>query len=434
MKLSFIITLLLVLFSLAAESDFGCECAGEQIPCQAYSEASAVFLGTVIESRIVTSKQGEFEEQSRIVRLSIDTPFRGVEGAEVEVMTGLGGGDCGYGFSQTRQYLVYAHVYEGKLYTGVCTRTRLASQAGEDLLYLRELENAKAGVAISGKAVKYRRNEHGGMDSIPLSDVTITIDGPTKKEVKTDLKGEYRQAGLVAGNYVVSAKAPDGLSRRGEPEEKVEIPDRGCSVVSFWFENDGQIRGRVLNPQGLPVNKAELFLSEVGKEKYQGYSESAYSTEDGEYAFRLVPPGRYVISIRFDGMTSQNRPFPDMYYPGVSDKAQAKIITVEEGQHLEKYDLEMPPLPLEFEIEGVVQYADGRPAPNARVTYESGAGVVYSVPVDSRGRFSFKAYEGLKLYIGASIQPEKGKCIQSNSVSLLVAPGRPQVQLILPNP
>jgi hypothetical protein len=433
MKLSFILAGLFVLFSLSVESASACSCAGEQIPCQAYSEASAVFLGTVIESRTVASKQGDFEMQSRLVRLSIDTPFRGVEGAEVEVMTGLGGGDCGFAFSQTRQYLVYANLYEGKLHTGICSRTRLASRAGEDLLYLRSLANAKPGAAISGKVVRYQRNEHGGSDSLPLRDVTITIDGAAKKELKTDIKGEFRQGGLVAGDYVVRAHAPEGLALRGQGEEKVQLMDRGCGVVYFSFENDGQISGRVLNPQGLPVNKAELFLYEPGKEQYQGYWESAYSTEDGTYAFKLVPPGRYILSIRFDGMTSQNRPFPEMYYPGVSDKADAKIITLAEGQHVTN-DLEMPPLPLEFEIEGIVQYADGKPAPGARVGYGGGAPVVYSVPVDSRGRFSFKAYEGLKLHISATLETEKGKYIRSNGVSLLVAPGRPQVQLILPNP
>ena len=58
-----------------------CSCAGESAPCQAYWETSAVFIGTVIEGRLVTVKEGDYEHQMRGVRLSIDEAFRGIEGA-----------------------------------------------------------------------------------------------------------------------------------------------------------------------------------------------------------------------------------------------------------------------------------------------------------------------------------------------------------------
>lgn len=434
MKKFFVLVSLLALFLMSSAAVSACSCAGEQIPCEAYSEASAVFLGTVIESRPITTQRAEYEENSLSVKLSIDTPFRGIEGAETEVITGLGGGDCGFSFTQARQYLVYAYRNEGKLHTGICTRTRLASRAAEDLAYLRGLSKSTAGAAITGKTSRYQRDENGNSKEIILRDVTITIDGPTDTEVKTDAKGEFRVTGLAPGAYVVRVKPPAGLSLRGEPEEKVQLPERGCSVVNFWFENDGRIRGRVLNPQGLPVNNAEIFLTEAGKERYRGHWDAAYSKEDGTYAFKLVPPGRYILTIRFDGMTSQKRPFPEMYYPGVTDKAQAKIITIDEGGHLDKYDLEMPPLPLEYDIEGVVIYADGRPAPTASVTYTGGQPVAYSMLVDQNGRFSFKAYEGLKLSIGATVQPEKGKYLNSDQMTFVVAPGMPQIKLTIPSP
>jgi hypothetical protein len=87
-------------------SALACQCAGEGKPCQQYWEASAVFIGTVIEGRLVNEKSGEYEHQLRAVRISIDEAFRGIEGAEVEVITGLGEADCGFGFRRTQQYLV----------------------------------------------------------------------------------------------------------------------------------------------------------------------------------------------------------------------------------------------------------------------------------------------------------------------------------------
>ena len=87
-------------------------------------------------------------------------------------------------------------------------------------------------------------------------------------------------------------------------------------------------------------------------------------------------------------MTSQQRPFPQTYYSGVGEKSQAAIITIKEGQRLEKYDLEAPPLPLEYDVEGIVLWANGTPATNARVGYGGGDSVGHSVKVDEQGRFS----------------------------------------------
>lgn len=91
MRSLFIVTTAVVLLVLSAGKAPACSCAGTQVPCQAYGQASAVFVGTVIDSRTITIKNSNYERQMRAVRLTIDSPFRGVEGPEVEVLTGLGG-------------------------------------------------------------------------------------------------------------------------------------------------------------------------------------------------------------------------------------------------------------------------------------------------------------------------------------------------------
>ena len=131
MPRTLIFILALFIVGLCGVDARACSCAGESAPCEEYWEASAVFIGTVIEGRLVTVKEGDFEHQMNAVRISIDEAFRGVEGAEVEVMTGLGGGDCGFGFRRSQQFLVYAYrdKDDQKLYTSICTRTRAISEA-----------------------------------------------------------------------------------------------------------------------------------------------------------------------------------------------------------------------------------------------------------------------------------------------------------------
>ena len=58
----------------------------------------------------------------------------GVQGHRVSIETGLGGGDCGFGFEIGRQYLVYAKRTEsGKLATGIWTATAPIEESGANL-------------------------------------------------------------------------------------------------------------------------------------------------------------------------------------------------------------------------------------------------------------------------------------------------------------
>ena len=432
MKLNqlFIAMLLVMLF--AGSRAFACDCMRTRPSCQEYWEAAAVFSGTVIDIRRVTVKEGDYEHPMRAVRLSIDQAFRGVEGAEVEVLTGFGGGDCGFGFRQTEQYLVYAYRSEQdqKLHTSICTRTRLLADAKDDLAYIRGLAKAKPGGTISGEVIRHLRDANGTMTNQPLSGIKVTFAGPDKYEAVTDAKGEFRIEAVTPGEYTVKPSAPSGLGLRG-PDRKATVADKGCAEVEFWLESNAQLSGRVLNPQGLPVAKAEIFMLDADKEKYGGHWDAAYADDEGKYSFKFIPSGRYILQIRFDGLTSQTRPFPEMYYPGIADRSQAKIITVRTGEVIENYDIQVPPLPPEAEIRGMVTWSDGRLAPAAHVEIEIGA-IAYGAPLDNQGRFSYTAYQGLTLAVRASVEIEKGKYVYSDWVRVTAGVNDQSIKLVLP--
>lgn len=421
----------LVVMLFASSRAFACDCAGTRPSCQEYWEVTAVFSGTVIESRTVTVSEGTYSHEMRAVRLSIDQPFRGIEGAEVEVLTGLGGDDCGFGFRQTQQYLVYAYRSERdqKLYTSICTRTQLLSDAKADLAYIRGLAKAGPGGTISGEVMKYLRDANGTLANQPLSGVKVTFAGPANYEALTDTKGRFRVTGIAAGEYTVKPLVPPALGVRG-PDRKVTVAEKGCAEIDLWLESRAQLSGRVLNPQGLPVARAEIFMIEADKEKYRGHWDAAYADDDGKYAFKFIPTGRYVLQIRFDGLTSQTRPFPLMYYPGVVDRSQAKVFTFREGE-VQNFDIQVTPLPPESEVRGVVTWSDGRFAPTARVEIEIEA-IVYGAPIDKQGQFSFKAYQGLALVLRASAEIEPGKYVYSDWARITVGINDQPIKLVLP--
>jgi len=113
---------------------YACVCAGNRPPCEAYWEASAVFAGIVTNSSLTSVKEGDQQYQQMLVSFAIEEAFRGLQGTTAEVITGIWGGDCGFGFKRGERYLVYTYTnpQDNKLYTSICQRTRALSEAGED--------------------------------------------------------------------------------------------------------------------------------------------------------------------------------------------------------------------------------------------------------------------------------------------------------------
>ena len=73
----------------------------------------------------------------RIVRMRVRDVLSGIPPgqSEIEIVTGYGGGDCGYAFQTGMDYVVYAYLdAQGRLATSICSRTRQLDQAGDSVL------------------------------------------------------------------------------------------------------------------------------------------------------------------------------------------------------------------------------------------------------------------------------------------------------------
>lgn len=87
------------------------------------------------------------EEEEKIFRrrveLKVEESFKGATARKVILYTGWGGGDCGYAFDRGSRYLVYASDYLGGLYTGICSATKQAEEAGNEIAILRRPADVK---------------------------------------------------------------------------------------------------------------------------------------------------------------------------------------------------------------------------------------------------------------------------------------------------
>jgi hypothetical protein len=319
-----------------------CSCLPPDPPCQAYGAASAVFVG------LVTSVS--FDRNNLVACFTLEQPYKGVEGTEVEVFTARSGAACGFGFASGHRYLVYAYrrSENERLSTNLCTRTRHLSHAGEDLEYINNMANAAPGSTIYGTVKLYSRDMGKMRDvSRPMAGMTIVIEGQNNRfEIVTD--GEGRPA--------------SGM-------------------------------------------KIELISAEPPEEYIYRYGLWAYVNQEGRYEFEQVPPGRYLLGINIEWAPTGGRPYPRTYYPGVFDPSEARVIVLGEGTRMESFDISLPPKFATRYIWGQIVWPDGSGAEGAEISYgfSPSDGKAESSHTESYmdGRFTISALDGLIYLITA---------------------------------
>ena len=433
MKKLLVLTFLLLIF---ADEGNACSCAGTQMPCEAYWKSSAVFLGTVTYTTTNTAKRGEYDFHSRVFRFTVDKAFRGVEAKEVEVLTGSGGGDCGYGFQLGGQYVVYAYRdNDNRLATSICSRTRPSSNADADLVYFRDLPKVDPGGTIFGEIKLQRRNETNGIDVTPLKGVKLLLVGRGKDyEAISDENGKYKASAVQPGTYRVRVKLPEGTSVH-QAEQEVEVSGKGCAQASFWLQPDTRVTGKVLDSAGLPAADVLMELMPIGG---NGGAFRSYvrSDSEGRYEMKLVAPGRYLLGVRIVGSAGATYvPFPQTYYPGVPDKSDATILTLNEGQHFEANDLILPPRFVEKQLNGIVLDSSGQPVPGATVWLKEiqykDSDMPYRRETDQEGRFVFPVFEGIRYRLNAYLDRKDGPRPESGELQIVISSNPDTIKLVL---
>jgi hypothetical protein len=443
-----LVALAIAMLPCLADNAQGCSCVGPQPPCQAYGAASAVFVGVVTQISKTSMKLGEGETAraypQRLIRFSLEQAFRGVEGKEAEIVTGSGGGDCGFEFKQGEHYIVYAHrnPSDDKLVTGICSRTRLLAEATEDLEYIRGLSKAQPGGRIYGTILQYARNlKQGNSEQAgPVAGVKVIIENPDQQlEVWTDKKGYYQIGGLKPGTYAVRPAFSEHLT----PDEPryVEVADRGCAQVDFQTTLDGRIGGKIVDDEGraVPELRVDLALVDAADDARPLDSTAWTQTDkDGRYEFKSIPPGRYFVGVNLHPPVFVEIPYPRIYFPGVSDKGLAKIIAVGDGTKLNDYDLKLPPALVARTIEGVVVWPDGSPAIRGSVAlYDARYPQLSSVFVsyaNEQGEFSLKCYDGRDYLVRASITLDDGKQMHAEPIEVKASELVEAIKIIITEP
>lgn len=357
------------LMILGTGNAIACSCMFPGPPCQAAWKAESVFRARVVD--IAASPAGAYDPKKiewTPVRVSlfIEERLLGPQTAKttVEVWTGRGGGDCGYAFERGVTYVVYAgKAQDGRLTTGICSRTRPESEAAEDLAYFRSLETRKETAEISGTVQTLKPGAYGGRTAVPLAGARVTLTGGgTVKSTTADEAGTFRFGGLPAGKYKVAPSA-DGYSEVTSWPE-IDLHAKGCFEAPLWLSVDRRIKGRV-TAAGTPVANLDLELVPMRPRSEGELPFSAHQAktgDDGSYEFKNVDEGDYYLGYGISRDVAAKSKYPRWMYPGTSDAKAAVPIRVHGPASTQTLNLEMPEAAEPRIIAGRVMMPDGTPA------------------------------------------------------------------------
>nr|WP_309099617.1 hypothetical protein [Fredinandcohnia onubensis] len=129
-----LVLLFLIFIGLFPGQASACSCAYPESVKDELNRKTAVFSGKVI-------KMGDENKNSYIqssadpieVLFEVNESWKGVETSQLLVSAARSSASCGYEFELDKEYIVYAYGESDNLETGLCERTALLSEAGEDL-------------------------------------------------------------------------------------------------------------------------------------------------------------------------------------------------------------------------------------------------------------------------------------------------------------
>ena len=168
--------------------------------------------------------------------------------------------------------------------------------------------------------------------------------------------------------------------------------------VDIVFEIDNSVRGKVLAPDGSPMHRVCVYLLRLEQE--EGFGPFDCTDEGGRFEITSVPRGEYVLVANSDGKASSREPFRTLFYPSVSERERAAVISIGPGENINDINMVIPKLEETIIIQGVLRYSDGKPVVEewvkftASKTNDKVSGDV-NEQTDSAGQFSLRILKGL---------------------------------------
>ena len=263
----------------------------------------------------------------RIVTFNVLHTYRGLAASSATVLTGLGGGDCGFDFETGRKYLVYANrVNTEILFTSICSGTSSLEETGPALRYLRgEPPTPDDLLDPQSYYEKFGSQQYGTacgrvtkVDGSPLGKASVDMTQvrdepfPPKSASDPDMSkpdGSFCIPSISPGKYVLTAETTDfdhdfrwmgyyaGVWKHADATI-IEVK-AGAKLRNLDFtvrkEPLYTVTFRIQSSDGSPVPLDNLRVRIDSPDRDELAYHLDQHEEDGEYTMGYVPPGHYVV-------------------------------------------------------------------------------------------------------------------------------------------
>jgi hypothetical protein len=244
---------------LRAEPADACSCVASN-NCGSLAKSDAVFAATVEKvehGSPVKLPSGELIDGQRIVTLRDVISYRGE--APKTIVTGAGGGDCGYGFKPGMRYLIDGYrTRDGSISTSICSRTR--PLAGNELLldYVESFSGPPTQRRIIGRIISTRSTQE--REWTPVANRRVTISGPQDFTVTTGADGQFVVLNLPPGKYRVSADVRRSSWYHDEEFAWTPTDEYACAEVNFIEAPDGKGPGIIVERLDEALTKPRIKI------------------------------------------------------------------------------------------------------------------------------------------------------------------------------
>lgn len=399
-----------------------CSCAPTPTVLDSFDNSDHVLILKALSVEKVKDGEEYAVDGVKSTKMAVQKVFKGNLKIDDEIVFAQGGGaDCIWTFNEKsigEEYLFYlaSPSENSKMWVGFgCGRSTNIKNAANDLSFLNNINKLRGKTRISGELECWSE----GCPS--LDGKKIKIIGNKTYEVKTDKNGFYEIYDLPAGRYLIQPEIPDGwkvnnfwlqYSRNFGGSENdfnrysknkqfpIILVDKKHAVLDFHFEIDNAISGKIFDPNGKPMKGVCLkaVSAELKPGDYSGRFDC--TDENGVFVIDVLSPGNYILVVNDDGKIDSDEPFGTLFYPGVSEREKAGVVSVEAGSLLKNINIQIPSFEDVITVEGKFLFADGKPIENEFIKFipENDSDKKldnFRVLTDGQGRFSIRILKGL---------------------------------------
>jgi len=214
----------------------------------------------------------------------------------------------------------------------------------------------------------------------PIRKAQVRIFAPEIRENRlatTDESGGYEFKEVRAGRYTINATKGSyvglayGQQRPFDAGKPLEILDsQTVEHVDFALPRGSVVTGRIVDEFGEPVPEIQIATMRYqfiqGRRQLTPTGRFASTNDIGEFRLFGLAPGQYYLSATWrnqnfnGGGPSDRTAYAPIYFPGTTDIAQARRITLDVGQQID--DLVMALAPVKAtKITGTALGSDGKP-------------------------------------------------------------------------